>query len=229
MFIRDGTPSGFRTMSTGVPSGRNGMSSCGRILRDDALVAVAPRHLVAFHDLALLGDVDAHQHVDARRQFVAGSRSSSPCHSSEVQAVRPLGEVEDLARRVLVLEAREDLDVDDLALLAVRNAQGNVAGLFGLLAEDGDDQPLFRRQFALALRRDLADQDVFRPDFGADADDAVLVQVLQRVLADIRDVARDLFRAELGVAGFHFVLLDMDRREHVVLAPAAARAGWRPR
>ncbi len=30
-FIRDGTPSGLRMMSTGVPSSRNGMSSIGRI------------------------------------------------------------------------------------------------------------------------------------------------------------------------------------------------------
>jgi len=38
----------------------------------------------------------------------------------------------------------------------------------------------------LAARRDLADQDVVRPDLGADADDAVLVQVGQRILADVR-------------------------------------------
>jgi hypothetical protein len=31
-FMRLGTPSGFSTMSTGVPSARNGMSSSGRIL-----------------------------------------------------------------------------------------------------------------------------------------------------------------------------------------------------
>ena len=31
MFIREGTPSGLSTMSSGVPSGRNGMSSLGRM------------------------------------------------------------------------------------------------------------------------------------------------------------------------------------------------------
>ena len=56
MFIRLGTPSGLRMMSTGVPSGRNGMSSIGQDLGDDALVAVAAGHLVADADLALLGD-----------------------------------------------------------------------------------------------------------------------------------------------------------------------------
>ena len=30
-FMRDGTPSGLRTISTGVPSGRYGMSSSGRM------------------------------------------------------------------------------------------------------------------------------------------------------------------------------------------------------
>ena len=40
-------------------------------LGDDALVAVAAGELVADADLALLGDVDPHQLVDARRQLVA--------------------------------------------------------------------------------------------------------------------------------------------------------------
>ena len=38
---------------------------------DNALVAVAARHLVADHQLALLGDVDLDRHVRARRQLVA--------------------------------------------------------------------------------------------------------------------------------------------------------------
>ena len=58
-------------------------------LGDDALVAVAAGELVADRDLALLGDVDPHQLVDAGRQLVA-------------------------------VVAVEHLDVDDLAVLAVR-------------------------------------------------------------------------------------------------------------
>src|SRR4051795_3355995 len=110
MFIRRGTPWVFRMMSTGVPSGRNGMSSTGRILPmtpllpwraggvSPALVfrfsvaetrdlAVAAGELVTVLDLALLGDVDADQLVDARRQLV-------------------------------LVVAREDADADDLAVLA---------------------------------------------------------------------------------------------------------------
>ena len=86
----------------------------------------------------------------------------------------------------------------------------DIARFLGLFAEDRDDKSLFRRQFALTLGRDLADENVVRADFCADADDAVLVQILQSVFADIRNVTRHLFRSQFGVAGFQFVLLNVD-------------------
>jgi hypothetical protein len=109
------------------------------------------------------------------------------------------------------------LDVDDLALFAVRHFERGVAHFARLLAEDRAQQALFRRQLGLALGRDLADQDVFGTNLGADADDAVLVEILERILADVGDVAGDLFGPELRVAGFALVLLDVDRGEAVVL------------
>ena len=48
-----------------------------------------------------------------------------------------------------------------------------------LLAEDGAQQLFFRRQLGFALGRDLADQHVAGFDFGADVDDAGLVQAGQ--------------------------------------------------
>jgi hypothetical protein len=72
MFMREGTPSGLRTMSTGRPVRQERHVLFGQDLGHDALVAVAAGHLVALHHLALLGDVDAHQLVDARLQLVAG-------------------------------------------------------------------------------------------------------------------------------------------------------------
>jgi hypothetical protein len=68
--MRLGTPSGFSTMSTGVPSSRNGMSSSARS-GDHTLVAVTAGHLVARLDLALHGDEDLDHLHHARRQFVA--------------------------------------------------------------------------------------------------------------------------------------------------------------
>ena len=54
-------------------------------------------------------------------------------------------------------------------------------------------------------------------DLGADADDARLVEIAQGVLADVGDVAGDLLRPELGVAGFDLELLDVDGGVVVVL------------
>src|SRR5450432_780812 len=121
------------------------------------------------------------------------------------------------AGRQLSVVAGEDLDVDDLARLTVRHLQRGVANLAGLLPEDRAQQPLFGGELGLALGRDLADQDVAGDDVGADADDAPLVEVGENFLADVRDVAGDLFRTKLGVARVDFVLLDVSRREHVVL------------
>ena len=112
--------------------------------------------------------------------------------------------------------AAELADVDDLAALAVRQAQAGVLHLARLLAEDRAQQALLGGQLGLALGRDLADQDVARLDLGADVDDAVLVEVLERLLADVGDVAGDLLGAQLGVARLQLVLLDVDAGEQVL-------------
>ena len=113
--------------------------------------------------------------------------------------------------------AGEDLDVDDRALDARRALERSVPDVAGLFAEDRPQELLFRRQLRLALGRDLADEDVARLDARADPDDAGLVEVAQGVLRDVGDVARDFLGPELGVARLDVELLDVDRREEVVL------------
>ncbi len=113
--------------------------------------------------------------------------------------------------------ALEDAHVDDLAALAVRDAQRRVFHFTRLFAEDRAQQALFRGEFRLALGRDLPDEDIARLDLRADADDAVLVEVAQRVLAYVRNVARDLLGAQLGISRLDLVLLDVDRGELVLV------------
>ena len=113
--------------------------------------------------------------------------------------------------------AGEDLHADDDPLDAGRADEGGVADVAGLLAEDGAEQLLLRRQLRLALRRDLADEDVARLDVGADPDDAAVVEVLEGALRDVRDVAGDLLGTELGVPRLDLELLDVDGRVVVVL------------
>ena len=113
--------------------------------------------------------------------------------------------------------AVEHANFDDRAGNARRQAQRGVANVRSLFAEDGAEELFLRRHRAFALRRDLAAQDVARLDLGADVDDARLVEVAERFLADVRDVAGDVFRPELGVAGHDLELFDVDRGEDVVL------------
>ena len=129
-------------------------------------------------------------------------------------------EVVDARRQVVAGVAAERLDVDHDAALAVRHLQRGVAHLARLLLEDRADQLLLGRQLGLALRRDLADEQVAGDDLGADAHDAAVVEVAQRLLRAVGDVARDLLLAELGRAGVDLVLLDVDRGELVVLHEA---------
>ena len=120
----------------------------------------------------------------------------------------------------LVLDAREDLAVDDHAFHARRHLERRVLHVLRLVAEDRRQQLLLGGQLRLALRRDLAHQDVARLHVGADAHDAALVEVHQRLFRDVGDLARDLFLAALGVADVQLELLDVDRRVDVVLHQA---------
>ena len=112
---------------------------------------------------------------------------------------------------LLLALAREDLAIDDGAFDARRAVERRVLHVAGLFAEDGAQQLLFGSQLGFALGRHFADQNVARLHRGADADDAALVQVAQERIGDIRNVARDFLGSELGVAGFDFELLNVDR------------------
>ena len=98
----------------------------------------------------------------------------------------------------------------------MRNLQRGIADFSCLFAEDGAQKAFFCGQFCFALRCDLTDKIVAGCDFCTDADDAVLVEILECVLADIRDIAGDLLHAEFGVAGFRLILFNMNGGEDVL-------------
>ncbi len=123
-------------------------------------------------------------------------------------------------KRALVLfhaVAVEHPHFDHRAMHARRHAQRGIAHVGGFFAKDGAQEFLLRRHRAFALGRDLAHQNIAGAHFGADVHDARLIQVLQRLLRDVGDVAGDFFGPELGVARHHLEFLDMNRGEHVVL------------
>ncbi len=99
----------------------------------------------------------------------------------------------------------------------MRNLEGRVLDLPSLLAEDRAEKFLLRSRLGLALGRDLADEHVSRVDLRADADKTVGVEVHEYVVRGVGYVTRDLLGAQLGVAGLHLILLDVDRGEGVLL------------
>ena len=126
-------------------------------------------------------------------------------------------------RRALVLvhaAAVEDPHIDDGAGHAGRQPQRGVAHVARLFAEDRAEQLLLRRHRRFTLGRHLAHQDVARLHFGTNIDDAGLIEVPQRFLADIRDVAGDFLLAQLGIPGHHLELFDVNGGEDVVARDA---------
>ena len=91
----------------------------------------------------------------------------------------------------------------------MRHFKGGVADFPGLLAEDGAQQTLLRGQLGLSLGRYLSDQDIARADLGSDADDSPLVQILEGIVADARNVPGDLLRSQLRITGLCLIFLDM--------------------
>ncbi len=98
----------------------------------------------------------------------------------------------------------------------VGHLEGRVAHLAGLLAEDGAEQALLSSELSFALRGDLADQNVAREHLGANANDAVGIEVGNHIVGDVRNLAGNFLGTELGVTCVDFVFRNMDRREEVL-------------
>src|SRR6185437_11975294 len=79
---------------------------------------------------------------------------------------------------------REHAHVDHGAVHSGRYAQARVLHVRSLLTEDRAQQLLFRSELGLALRRDLAYQNVARLHFGADERDTRFVQLRQGGVTD---------------------------------------------
>src|SRR4030095_10348579 len=72
-FMREGTPRGFKTISTGVPSGRYGMSSSGRMRAMTPLLPWRPAILSPADRLRFIATYTLHSLRNARRRLVAAA------------------------------------------------------------------------------------------------------------------------------------------------------------
>ena len=109
-------------------------------------------------------------------EWLVSKRGSDTGRADAVIIGTP-AEVVEIVESYIEAGVSERLDVDHDAALAVRHLQRGVADLARLLLEDRADELLLGGKLGLALGRDLADEQVARPDLGADADDAAVVEV----------------------------------------------------
>src|SRR5258708_162002 len=213
-FMREGTPSGLRTMSTGVPSAMNGMSSTGTIFEITPLLPWRPailspgcrRRLTATYTLTIFCTPGGSSSPCVSFFFLASKAWSNCTRDCAIDSFITSSWCADssLASRMSNQSCRavagEHLQVDSGARDARRTGQRGVLPVGRLLAENRAQQLLFRGQLRLALGRDLADQHVTGLDFGADVDDARLVEPAQLRFAQARDGAGAFLTTRLGVA-----------------------------
>ena len=102
-------------------------------------------------------------------------------------------------------------------LTPVGTPQRGVLHVRRLLAEDGAQELLFRSELGFALGRHLADEHVAGNHFGPDVDNARLVKLAERRLANVRYVGGDLFRSKLGIPCDARQLLDVHAGEAILL------------
>src|SRR5471032_1833885 len=110
----------------------------------------------------------------------------------------------------------EDLYVDHGTDHARRHAQRGVFHVRSFFAENRAQQLLFRGQLGFAFRRYFTNQGVAGLYFRADVDDTGLIQTCQLIFSQVRDVARDFFRAQFGIACNNRQLFDVNRGVAVV-------------
>ena len=165
------------------------------------LHALLDLHLlvVVLHALGGLAADDLHQLLHEGLPQCGGLLVEFSVDGLEDGLVRRLG--------LAVLDhAGEEHLVDDDPVGTRSELQGGVLHVSSLVTEDGAKQLLLRARVALALRRDLSDEDVPGADVGTDADQAVFVEVLGGLLAHVRDVRGQFLLAALGVADLEAVL-----------------------
>ena len=140
MFMREGTPSGFSTMSTGVPSARYGMSSTGTIVEMTPLLPWRPailspgctRRFTARYTFTILSTPGARSSPAVILAFFSSRRFSSAlrCSFRRSEACSSWLLASSSSRRISNHDSRGhfvEVRRFDLALEAVRAAGGDLA------------------------------------------------------------------------------------------------------
>ena len=102
-------------------------------------------------------------------------------------------------------------------IFSVRNLKGSITNFSCFLTKDCTKKTLFCCQFCLSLRSNFTNEDITGTNLCTDTDDTTLIQILECIIANTRNVSGDLFRSQLGVTGLCLILLDMNGSIYILL------------
>ena len=100
------------------------------------------------------------------------------------------------AQLIAVLSCKY-LGIYDNTIFTVRYFKGSITYLSCLLTKDGTKETLLSSKLCFSLRSNLTNKDITGTYLSTDTDDTTLIQILQSVIADTRNVTCDLFRPSL--------------------------------
>ena len=95
-------------------------------------------------------------------------------------------------------------------VLTMRYLQGSITHFTCLLTKDCAEQTLLCGQLGLSLRSYLTYQNITGTNLCTDTDDTSVIQILQCIITNSRNISGDLFRSKLGITGFCLIFLNMN-------------------
>lgn len=120
-------------------------------------------------------------------------------------------------RKLVIVFPGENLNIDNLSGFAVRHSKGGITDLTGLLTKDRPEELFLIGKLGFSFGSDLTDQNIARTNFGANANDSLAVQILQRFFRNIGNLAGNFLRAKLCITGIALVFLNMNGCVQVAL------------
>ena len=118
--------------------------------------------------------------------------------------------------KLVAVLVREYAYVNNDTRLTVRKSERGVSYLSCLLTEDRAKKSFLRGKLCLSLRSDLTDKNISGSYLSTLLYDTLCVEVLKRVLTDVRYLTGYLLRTELGVSCLVSLFENVDRGVNVV-------------
>ena len=120
-------------------------------------------------------------------------------------------------RKFISVFSRKYFCIYDNTKFTMRNTQRRISYFTCFFTEDCAKKSFLGGQLGFSLWCYFSDKNIAGTNLCTDADDTLLIQIFERIIADTRHVAGNLFRSEFGISGFGFVFCNMNGSIYIFL------------